>query len=171
MNRFDHFLRLNCRFTEARMGAYLKGDLPPVQRRYVAHHIRHCACCSAEYARQRRLADALSRELPGFGRADRQQLALIWSDIQRELESPPSRMSGYTGHAAAAAGVVMLALSLVSGVQSMPLPALANTARTAAMSTATATPSPVHVVLLLNNTAAPSAVMLQNTPDSPSSER
>lgn len=174
MNRFDQLLRLNCRFTEVRMDAYLKGELSVVQRHYVAHHIRRCAYCSAAYASQRRLSEELLREMPGFGRAQRQQIALIWLDVQRELAaSPVSSASRLPYTAAASVAMLLLTLALVSGGQRQPAPDLANTANDVASLalTSTATPSPVQWVPVVNNTAAPSAIALQNTPDSSLSER
>jgi len=80
-----------CRYTRARLNAFINRDLDVAARRLVGQHLDVCAACQAQYERQRQSAQELTRELPRLGAPNKPQLNLIWAQIQQQIEQPPAQ--------------------------------------------------------------------------------
>jgi len=77
-----------CRYTRARLNAFINRDLDVTARRLVGQHLDVCDDCQAHYQRLRRSAQELERRLPQLGAPNKPQLNLIWAQIQQEIEQP-----------------------------------------------------------------------------------
>lgn len=77
-----------CRYTRARLNAFINRDLDIAARRLVGQHLDECPRCQAEYQRLRHSAHELECRLPQIGTPNKPQLNLIWAQIQREIEQP-----------------------------------------------------------------------------------
>lgn len=74
-----------CRHCQARMSAYVNGEVSPQVRRRMARHLHTCSRCYAVYQRESQLRNLLERDLPPFGVAGRTQLSAIWVEVRAEL--------------------------------------------------------------------------------------
>lgn len=83
-------VNFKCRYTQARLLAFLHRDLPESSRRAVARHLDHCPHCAALYQQQRQHVHALRAELGGFATPSAPTLERIWMNIQDEMMPPPS---------------------------------------------------------------------------------
>ena len=61
---------MTCRDVEARLGAYLDGELDAAESAAVAAHLKACPACSRSFERQRALRAALRAEVPALGAPD-----------------------------------------------------------------------------------------------------
>ena len=82
--------RFKFRYCEARMVAFLNGELSAKARGRMARYIDECPDCFAEYVRQRDLHNELKRCLPGFGQPRPPQLNRIWGAVQEEMQTSPT---------------------------------------------------------------------------------
>lgn len=107
------------RYAQARMAAYVNGELPPKTRRFVARIIDEDPRCYQDYLAQRQAQQELQRTLPLVGKPAAGQLDGLWQQISAEIESPetiqqpslllkPSYSLGY----GLAAGFLLLLLTL-----------------------------------------------------------
>ena len=130
---------IRCQAVQARLAAFIHGELPLKVRRRVAAHLERCAKCRAAYQRQRELVRELERELPRVGQAESKHLARVWSRVQNELNTPTPRpaLRYRTSY-----GVVALLLLLIVSVpyalsldDPSPTPARTLPARTVVLAT------------------------------------
>jgi anti-sigma factor RsiW len=159
-------LNLRCHYTRARMAAFIRQEMPAPQRRYIAHHLRHCQVCQAHYERDRRVAEELMRELPGLGRPNSAQLLKMWGNINSQLAAPPAAPAFRWRYGAVVMCMLaMLMLPLAAGYRSLGTPVLANTvANTRSFYIAQAVTATPTVMPLITITSQP-AIALHNTPD------
>ncbi|MFN8376638.1 MAG: zf-HC2 domain-containing protein, partial [Anaerolineae bacterium] len=101
---------LRCRAVQAKLTAYIHGELPLKARRRVAAHLEHCPRCQSAYQRERELVHELERELPRVGQGHKTELARVWSKVQREIYAPETPRP--TLHYRASYGVAALMLML-----------------------------------------------------------
>lgn len=114
-----------CRRCRVMLPAYINHELKPRARRRVGAHLHKCAACDAEYLHQRRLAQALSAEIPTVGRAAALPLDRMWDGIQTQLAHPSRRHGSAHGtrfhkRYGAAALLLMAALILPSVLSAAP---------------------------------------------------
>ncbi|MGB1288479.1 MAG: anti-sigma factor family protein [Aggregatilineales bacterium] len=83
-------LRLSCRYNQARMPAFVSGDLPVETRRFIARHMETCPACRAEYERQKAAARNFTREMPVFASPLESRLDTLWASIAQELKQTPA---------------------------------------------------------------------------------
>jgi len=104
------------RYCEARMVAFLNGELSPKSRRRVARYIEECPRCYAEYVRQRELQRELASGLPVLGQPRPEQMNRIWTGIHREIfpaQSRPSRPHYFRSSLVTLASILVMVLSLL----------------------------------------------------------
>ncbi|MCS6835174.1 MAG: zf-HC2 domain-containing protein [Anaerolineae bacterium] len=77
-----------CRYTRARLNAFINRDLDLAARRLVGQHLDACDDCQVHYQRLRRSTHELERRLPQLGAPNKPRLNLIWTQIQQEIERP-----------------------------------------------------------------------------------
>ena len=107
---------LKCRYTRARIPAFINQELPVNARRYVARHLDECPVCRAQYETQKTLRHTLMAEVPRLGQPANGALDMMWSRIATELQTPtlpaPTRTSALRsaayGFAATLAGLAMM---------------------------------------------------------------
>ena len=97
---------MNCREVEARLGAYLDGELDAAERTAVAAHLKGCAACAASLDRLRAVRTAVRNELATYRAPD--TLRMRVRDAVREAAPTvsPSRAPLWNWLAVAAAVVV-----------------------------------------------------------------
>lgn len=83
-------MNFQCRYTRARMNAFIHGELHLKARRRIARHLDGCTACHDRYVQQREVADQLSRRIVYLGQPRTPQLNRMWSAIQLETVSPLS---------------------------------------------------------------------------------
>lgn len=112
--------KLKCRYTRAKLPAFVNRELPARTRTHVAQHIDECEDCYRAYVHQRHLAREVMQGLPTFGTPTEPALDRMWTNIEQEMARPaaaswpPRRLSlGY--------GLAVLALALL-----LMLPATMN---------------------------------------------
>jgi hypothetical protein len=166
--------RIRCRYTQARMTAYIKKDLPAFQRRYMARHIDKCPHCHALHRQQASIAKELEIELPRLGTPTRPQLDKMWSNIQTQLANPPIIQTPHTRWQYGMVAVMMLVLLTVPfmvGSRNLDANAIeqnlpVNGATLATASTATA--DTAMAIAYVSQTEPANGTLLadlQNTPD------
>lgn len=107
---------LTCRYTRARLTAFINQELPASTRRYVARHLDHCPACRAHYKAQKGVRQTLMIEVPRLGQPAPQTLATLWTQITADLQQPAptvtvtaTRRPMLYGIAAGAASLMLLA--------------------------------------------------------------
>lgn len=80
--------RLMCRYTQARLQAYIDRELSQHERRLVGRHIDTCDRCQTAFTRQRTIRDDLQRVIPRVGQLQSAQLDGMWSAIAGQLDQP-----------------------------------------------------------------------------------
>jgi hypothetical protein len=106
---------LKCRYTRARIPAFINQELPINARRYVARHLDECPTCRAQHEHQKTLRHTLMAEVPRLGQPTAGTLENVWSRIAADLNAPAApaphlpvlRTVGY-GFAAAMVGLALL---------------------------------------------------------------
>jgi anti-sigma factor RsiW len=81
---------LKCRYTRARIPAFINQELPVITRRYVVRHLDECPRCRKDYEQQRTLQQQLQRELPLLGQPEKTSLNRIRSKVLAELMPQPA---------------------------------------------------------------------------------
>jgi len=169
--------RFTCRYCEARLTAFIHGELPLKARRRIARHLDECPACYAKYQRQRDLADELSRHIPLVGQPRPGQLLRMWSAVQAEMSPAPRAL---LMRRSPRYGLVTLMLLLVTllpltmGNQNVAFGSLPTQAVPASVSTGTPklqgvltkSVSPAAIALMTNDSSGRSTnPILQNTPE------
>jgi hypothetical protein len=116
-----------CRYSRARMTAYIHGELSLVARRRVARHLDECPRCSAIYTRERALTQELERSIPLIGTRQPPDFSRFWENVQIEIrteakrETRPFRHLHSTRYGLVALGLLLaLVLPLTMGNRSLP---------------------------------------------------
>lgn len=156
---------LRCRFFRVWLDSYVRRELPAGLQRPVAQHLRACAACRAEYEQRAPTIRALSRELPTVGRPHRSQLEAMWHGIEQHMAQPqPANVP--RGRVSLLIAALLFSMVIASNRHAMPALRLANdpppVARLALTPTPTSSAAPARV--------APVLLVLQNTPNTSSSE-
>ena len=97
---------MNCRETEARLGAYLDGELDVAERTAVAAHLKGCAACAAALDRLRAVRMAVRNELATYRAPD--TLRMRVRDAVREAAPGVSRLRTPLWNWLAVAAVVVV---------------------------------------------------------------
>jgi anti-sigma factor RsiW len=139
--------KFKLRYCEARMVAFLNGELSLKARRRMARYIDGCSDCYAEYVRQRELQDELERRLPVFGQPRPSQLDRIWAAVQDEMQmSPPPHLPWHMRYGLATLALLLSLLLPVALLGDNVSSVVAVTPPTPkdAQSTSVITSSPYH---------------------------
>jgi anti-sigma factor RsiW len=167
---------LKCRYTRARIPAFINQELPINARRYVARHLDECPACRAQFEHQKTLRHTLMAEVPRLGQPTAGTLENVWSRIAADLKEPAPapthlpvlRTVGY-GFAAAMVGLALLLPlgSHFSPAQELPrpvrsLPIVRTDSTTQAVQTASAQATQIAFVMDYER-----SIEEFNTPDLP----
>jgi anti-sigma factor RsiW len=160
-----------CRYTQARMTAYLNGELLPKARRRVTRHLDVCSTCSAYYVREREVKRDLERHVRLVGQPQGPQLQKLWMAIQQEINPPAAQRRTNPASYGFAALVLILMLLVPAtlgnrnvpfSLEPRPAPALAVTGTPKTGGTQSATT--IALKLTGESDATPN-LALQNTPE------
>lgn len=107
---------LKCRYTRARIPAFINQELPINARRYVARHLDECAACRAQFEAQKSLRYTLMAEMPRLGQPATTTLENVWARVSADLKAPaepkpsflPTLRTAAYGFVAALMGLAML---------------------------------------------------------------
>jgi predicted anti-sigma-YlaC factor YlaD len=162
-------LKLRCRYTKARLSAYLKQELSVNHRRYVARHLESCPECQQRYQTMKQLSTELDRELPRFGAPTQQQLNAMWGNIQAELNAPITLKRRFAFNLGLVAVLVfsIVATPFLLGHRNMAVPTIDSRVmpiESITFTTPTSTPTAVALVSLTPSPASLFETELQNTP-------
>jgi anti-sigma factor RsiW len=169
--------RFTCRYCEARLTAFIHGELPLKARRRIARHLDECPTCYARYLRRRDLADELSRHIPRIGQPERGQLQRVWSGIQAEMTPTPRALYLRRSPRYGLVTLVLLLVMLLpltmgnqnvafSSVPTQAFPAAASTGTPKIQGVLTKSVSPAAIALMTSDRSTGSTnPYLQNTPE------
>ncbi|MBC7809978.1 MAG: zf-HC2 domain-containing protein [Burkholderiales bacterium] len=155
-------VRMDCRFCEAHLVAYLNGQLSAKARSRIARHVDECESCYAAYMNERDMSRELERRVPlvgaNVGMGTNAAFARMWSAIEIEIPTSPAPAAStgwrwsYQLRYSLAALVFMLALLLPWTMEqhkiglSLPIPPEPS------LVIERGTPAPVISVALFSNT-------------------
>ncbi len=77
-----------CRQCRAALYPYVRRELTPNKRRFVAQHLETCTTCYAEYRRIRAFEGDLGGALAQLGVPSPLQLAHVWAGVQTQIAAP-----------------------------------------------------------------------------------
>jgi len=157
---------LTCRYTRARIAAFINQELPVNARRYVARHLDTCADGRAQYEAQKALRYTLMAEVPRLGQPAAEALDTVWSrivaDLQAPVPPPPAATPLRTAAFGFAAALMGLALMLPLATRLAPLDALPRPPRPVISTEQTGTTS--EAVLTASAQATQVAFMVHYEP-------
>ena len=155
-------VRMDCRFCEAHLVAYINSQLSVNARSRIARHIDECESCYAAYMNERDMARELEMRVPlvgtNVGIGTNAAFARMWSAVQAEIPPSPAPVTSmgwrwsYQLRYSLAALVFMLALLLPWTMEqhkiglSLPIPPEPS------LAIERGTPAPVVAVALFSNT-------------------